>query len=75
MAGTVEGQVNRGGLDILNGYRGAWYLGIGMGSGGIAVSICFILFGALKSKEEGAKRGNEIIRLTEEELQSPAEEV
>lgn len=46
MAGTVEGHVNRGGLDVLKGYRGAWYLGIGLGALGMAVSVCFVLFGA-----------------------------
>ena len=44
MAGTVEGHVNRGGLDVLRGYRGAWYLGVGLGVLGMAVSVCFILF-------------------------------
>lgn len=43
-AGTVEGHVNRGGLEVLKGYRGAWYLGIGLGAFGMAVFVCFILF-------------------------------
>lgn len=45
MAGTVEGYVNKGGLEVLKGYRGAWCLGIGLGALGMAVSVCFILFG------------------------------
>jgi len=61
MAGTVEGRVNDGGHDVLKGYRGAWYLGIGLGSLGMAVSICFILFGNSKVKEEVAtSSGSEI---------------
>jgi hypothetical protein len=54
MAGTVEKHVNNGGLDVLNGYRGAWYLGIGLGALGIAVSVCFILFSSPRSKVDAA---------------------
>lgn len=64
MAGTVETRVNHRGLDILKGYRGAWYLGIGLGSLGIAVSVCFILFGSKGDKAESQDSGVE-------ELQSP----
>ncbi|KAL1633726.1 hypothetical protein SLS58_010947 [Diplodia intermedia] len=42
-AGTVERQVNDGGRDLLAGYRGGFYLGIGLSSLGLAVSICFAL--------------------------------
>ena len=51
MAGTVEAHVNRGGHDVLRGYRGAWYLGIGLGSLGMLVSVCFILFGSNKANK------------------------
>lgn len=40
-AGTIEGQVNHGGEELLMGYRGAWYLGIGMGIAGICCSGVF----------------------------------
>jgi hypothetical protein len=56
MAGTVEKHVNNGGLDVLKGYRGAWYLGIGLGAVGIAVSVCFILFGSPGGKADAAGR-------------------
>ena len=51
MAGTVEAHVNHGGRDVLRGYRGAWYLGIGLGSLGMVVSVCFILFGSNKANK------------------------
>jgi hypothetical protein len=56
MAGTVEKHVNNGGLDVLKGYRGAWYLGIGLGVVGIVVSVCFILFGSPGAKRDAAGR-------------------
>ena len=41
-AGTVESNVNRGGSDVLRGYRGALYLGIGFAGLGMLVSILFM---------------------------------
>lgn len=43
MAGTVESQVNDGGKNLLKGYRGAWYLGIGLDVLGICLACCLIL--------------------------------
>ncbi|KAF8860121.1 MFS general substrate transporter [Acephala macrosclerotiorum] len=40
-AGTVEGQVNHGGKDLLKGYRGAWYMEIGLASLGLGISIVY----------------------------------
>ena len=54
MAGTVETHVNDGAL--LNGYRGAWYLGTGLGALGMAISVCFVLFGSKGSRECGRGR-------------------
>ena len=45
-AGTVEMNVNRGGLndvDILRGYRGAMYLGIGLAALGVALCVAFLV--------------------------------
>ena len=42
MAGTVESHVNHNGQDVLRGYRGAWYLGIGLGGLGMAVASAFL---------------------------------
>ncbi|KAI1393135.1 MFS general substrate transporter [Hypoxylon trugodes] len=44
-AGTVETQVNKGGTtqeDILKGYRGAYYMGIGLAGLGVAVCLAFV---------------------------------
>lgn len=45
-AGTVEVHINNGGKtpkDLLKGYRGAWYVGCGLASLGLAISITFLL--------------------------------
>lgn len=45
-AGTVEVHVNHGGGTpelLLQGYRGAWYMGIGLASGGVVLSMIFAL--------------------------------
>lgn len=41
-AGTVESNVNDGGRNVLRGYRGALYLGIGFAGLGLVVSILFM---------------------------------
>ena len=41
VAGTIEEHVNDGGADLLLGYQGAWYLGIGMSALGILVAVAF----------------------------------
>ena len=43
IAGTVESHVNRGGADVLRGYRGAWYAGIGLDALGVAVASMYVL--------------------------------
>ncbi|KIW78101.1 hypothetical protein Z517_07934 [Fonsecaea pedrosoi CBS 271.37] len=43
IAGTVEVHVNDGGRNPLQGYRGAWYLAIGLDGLGILCAICLIL--------------------------------
>lgn len=46
IAGTVEVNVNNGGLtdaDTLKGYRGAWYTGIGLSGLGAVVALAFIV--------------------------------
>lgn len=58
MAGTVESQVNNGGRtpsDILAGYRGAWYLGIGLDVLGIVLALALIVSwrATIKVKEKG----------------------
>ena len=40
-AGTIEGHINDGGMDLLKGYRGAWYLGIGLSGLGVVIALWF----------------------------------
>jgi MFS family permease len=45
-AATVEVFTNKGGRtreDILNGFKGAWYLGVGLGALGLLVALAFLL--------------------------------
>ncbi|KAI8664168.1 MFS domain-containing protein [Fusarium keratoplasticum] len=42
-AGTVEYNVNDGGRDILLGYRGAWYVGVGLAGLGIVIALGYCL--------------------------------
>ena len=43
IAGTVESKVNDGGQDILKGYRGALYAGIGLSGMAILLSLLFVV--------------------------------
>jgi len=45
-AGTVEVHVNHGGAtpgDVLTGYRGAWYMGMGLSGLGLFISIIYLV--------------------------------
>ena len=42
-AGTVETHVNEGGRNVLKGYRGALYMGVGLAGLGLAVSVGFMV--------------------------------
>ncbi|KAJ5198481.1 low affinity NH4+ transporter [Penicillium cinerascens] len=56
-AGTVEGQVNDGGKDVLQGYRGALYMGVGLSGLGVAVALifCFVERHQSKTPEKAAQ--------------------
>ena len=57
-AGTVEVHVDRGGKtpeDVLRGYRGAWYLGIGLAGTGLVISLIFWARGSYKDRKEAAQ--------------------
>ena len=54
-AGTVEGHVNHGGItpeDILLGYRGAWYFGMGLSGFGLFLSLVFLARGYWKERRK-----------------------
>lgn len=53
IAGTVETHVNNGGLteeDEVRGYRGALYLGVGLGAMGVLTSVLFLVKLRLREK-------------------------
>ncbi|KAF1988977.1 hypothetical protein K402DRAFT_391145 [Aulographum hederae CBS 113979] len=57
-AGTVEVNVNNGGLtqeDVLKGYRGAMYMGIGFAGGGMLLCLGFLGKGVWGAKKKGEK--------------------
>ncbi|GIJ90418.1 low affinity NH4+ transporter [Aspergillus pseudoviridinutans] len=66
LAGTVEGQVNDGGKNILQGYRGALYMGVGLSGLGVAVALvfCFLERHHSKTPDKVAQEKSE----TQEEL-------
>lgn len=43
MAATVEAHVNSDGADLLRGYQGAWYLGIGLDALGMVFAVGLII--------------------------------
>ncbi|CAD6643177.1 BAG_1a_G0042500.mRNA.1.CDS.1 [Saccharomyces cerevisiae] len=43
MGGTVEHQINKSGNDLLKGYRAAVYLGVGLASLGVVISVTYML--------------------------------
>ena len=56
-AGTVNSQVNGGGKDVLRGYRGAFYLSVGLSGLGVLVALIFSFVerGRGKASEEMAQ--------------------
>ncbi|SCW02139.1 LAFE_0E15038g1_1 [Lachancea fermentati] len=54
-AGTIESRVNGGGTNLLKGYRGAWYMGIGLSGMGIAIAILYVMSIHQKSTRKSEK--------------------
>ncbi|KAJ6134474.1 low affinity NH4+ transporter [Penicillium sp. IBT 18751x] len=61
LAGTIEGQVNDGGKKVLQGYRGAFYMGVGLSGLGVAVALlfCLVEWHQSKSSEKAAQNKDE----------------
>jgi hypothetical protein len=59
-AGTIESQINNGGktpADQLRGFRGAFYMGIGLSGLGICISLWFLGWTLMKQrKDRGAEK-------------------
>ena len=51
IAGTVETRQNNGGLDVLKGYRSAYYVGIGLAGTGVIVAALFVFLTHLDEKK------------------------
>jgi MFS family permease len=49
-AGTVDSQVSNGGKDVLRGYRGAFYMGIGLSGLGVVVALIFCLLEQFRAR-------------------------
>ncbi|KAK8048228.1 hypothetical protein PG994_009958 [Apiospora phragmitis] len=61
-AGTIELNVNQGGaapVDVLRGYRGAWYFGIGLAGLGIILSLIFVAKGYWQDSKAKRSSGEE----------------
>jgi MFS family permease len=55
-AGTVESQVNHRGKDLLKGYRGAWYMEIGLASLGVCISFLYVLTTHLRERRKNQSK-------------------
>ena len=61
-AGTIESHVDRGGrspADVLLGYRGAWYMGIGLASFGLFLSVVFVIKGYWRDRRVQSQNGRD----------------
>lgn len=61
-AGTIESHVDRGGrtpADVLLGYRGAWYMGIGLSSFGLFLSVVFVIKGYWRDRRVQSQNGRD----------------
>ncbi|KAL2063269.1 hypothetical protein VTL71DRAFT_5074 [Oculimacula yallundae] len=58
-AGTIESRINRSGDEVLKGYRGAWYMGVGLAGLGLGVAT---LFGGSQLRERRRRREKEVGR-------------
>ncbi|OJD36920.1 yor378w-like protein [Diplodia corticola] len=59
IAGTVEVHVNNGGENILAGYRGAWYSGIGLAGLGIIIAMLFVFSSYRSEARKNADQASE----------------
>jgi MFS family permease len=64
VAGTIEGHINGGGkteAEVLRGYRGAWYLGLGLSGAGSCIAGVFVLRNVIlvEARRKGKERREE----------------
>jgi hypothetical protein len=53
-AGTVERYVNDDNKDVLKGYRGATYMGVGLAGLGTVIATCFLIVTWTSSRKDSA---------------------
>ena len=61
-AGTIESHVDRGGTtpaDVLRGYRGAWYMAIGLAGFGLFLSVVFVIKGYWRDRRVQGQNGRD----------------
>ena len=61
-AGTIESHVDRGGMtpaDVLRGYRGALYMGIGLAGFGLFLSVAFVMKGYWRDRRVQRRNGED----------------
>ena len=61
-AGTIESHVDRGGMtpaDVLRGYRGALYMGIGLAGFGLFLSVAFVMKGYWRDRRVQRRNGKD----------------
>lgn len=61
-AGTIESHVDRGGktpADVLRGYRGAWYMAIGLAGFGLFLSVVFVIKGYWRDRRVQSQNGRD----------------
>ena len=61
-AGTIESHVDRGGTtpaDVLRGYRGAWYMAIGLTGFGLFLSVVFVIKGYWRDRRVQGRNGGD----------------
>ena len=60
LAGTVERSVHSkhgDGREVLRGFRGAWYFGMGLSGVGVLIALSFVAVGMLKGSRSWVRRG------------------
>ncbi|KAL9107960.1 MAG: hypothetical protein Q9227_007175 [Pyrenula ochraceoflavens] len=60
IAATVESHVNKGGKDIVRGFRGAWWLGIGFAAVAFLVVVFFVRDTRFSGKRDGDEEKGEV---------------
>ena len=61
IAGTIDVHTKHGGMNVLQGYRNAWYVGIGISGAGVILACIFAVSQRRRSRKISAER-EEVVR-------------